>query len=146
MNNMKATVRCTSKVFPASPYGIQELRRSQFVEVFLPEQLFVPALESAAVWTGERRLLLAVLQEAVHTFLTYRDVVTQRRQRLFHEVQAWFWSEQSDWLYAFESICSHLHLDPDYIRRGLQRGQRPIEPLLHGFCEGDAPYSQQIER
>ena len=131
MNNMNATVRCTSKVFTASPYGTQELHRSQFVEVFLPEQLFIPALESAAVWTGERQLLLAVLQEAVHTFLTYRDAGTQRRQRLFHEVQAWFWSEQSDWLYAFESICLHLHLDPDYIRRGLQRWQRPIEPLLH---------------
>src|SRR5262245_37186605 len=39
----------------------------------LPEQFFCPSNESFAVWTGERRLLLAVLEEAVTSFLRYRN-------------------------------------------------------------------------
>ena len=129
MDRTNAATRYANQIATIPPFGMQEPHRSWSAERLLPQQLFVPALESAAVWTGERRLLLAVLQEAVHTFLTYRDAGTQRRQRLFHEVQAWFWSVQSDWLYAFESICLHLHLDPDYIRLGLQRWQYPIGSL-----------------
>jgi hypothetical protein len=69
-------------------------------------------------------LMFAVLQEAVHTYLTYRDVRTRRGRRLFEETRAWFWSRESSWLYAFESICQYLHLDPSYIRRGLEPGVR----------------------
>lgn len=129
MNRTNVAAHRTAQTSTVPPSGAQKQHWSWSMERLLPEQFFVPAWESAAAWTGERRLLCAVLQEAVHTFLKYRDARTERGQRLFREVQAWFWSEQGDWLYAFESICLHLHLDPDYIRRGLQWWQRPIEPL-----------------
>lgn len=129
MDRTKAATRSATRISTVPPFGMQEPHRSWSVERLLPEQFFVPAWESAVVWTGERRLLGAVLQEAVHTFLTYRDARTARGQRLFRETQEWFWSEDCDWLYAFESICLHLQLDPDYIRRGLQRWQRPVVSL-----------------
>ena len=129
MDCTNAAARHTNQISTIPPCGTQEPHRSWSVEQLLPEQYFVPAWESAAAWTGERWLLCAVLQEAVHTFLTYRDARTARRQRLFREAQEWFWSEDGDWLYAFKSICLHLHLDPDYIRRGLQRWQCPATSL-----------------
>lgn len=128
MDRTKAAARHANQISTVPPFGMQEPHRSWSLERLLPEQFFVPAWESAVVWTGARRLLCAVLQEAVHTFLTYRDARSAREQRLFREAQAWFWSEERDELYAFENICLHLYLDPDYIRRGLQRWQRPIEP------------------
>lgn len=130
MDRTNAVTRYATQISTVPPFGMQEPHRSWSAERLLPEQFFVPARESAAAWTGERLLLCTVLQEAVHTFLKYRDACTKRGQRLFRETQEWFWSEDCDWLYAFESICLHLHLDPDYIRRGLQRWQRPIDPLL----------------
>jgi hypothetical protein len=131
MNHTNTATRPANQISTVPLFGMQESQRSWSVERLLPEQFFVPAWESEAVWTGERRLLCAVLQEAVHAFLKYREVRTVRGHRLFREAQEWFWSEQCDGLYAFESICRHLHLDPDYIRQGLQRGQRPSGSLPH---------------
>jgi hypothetical protein len=90
-------------------------------EMTLPEQFFRAADQSFVVWTGERRLLLAVLEEAVESFFRYRDATTRRRQRLFNETVEWFWDHDQRWLYSFETICQHLDLDADYIRGGLQR-------------------------
>jgi hypothetical protein len=42
---------------------------------------------------------------------------------MFQEIYDWFWDKNRDWLYAFESICEYLDLDPDAIRRGLVRWQ-----------------------
>jgi hypothetical protein len=88
--------------------------------VILPEQFFCPGGESFAAWTGARRLLFAVLEEALKTFLRYRNNCSRRGQRLFRETVAWFSSTNQHWLYSFESICQHLSLDADYIRDGLR--------------------------
>jgi len=90
-------------------------------EAILPEQFFRLSQESHAVWTGERRLLLAVLTEAVDSFLRYRAATTRRGRRLFNETIEWFWLRDQSWLYSFETICHHLDLDADSIREGLRR-------------------------
>lgn len=96
-------------------------------ETLLPEQFLTSAYESRRVWTGERRLLLGVLEEAVHSFFQYRSARTSRGKQLFREAQEWLWSNDRRWLYSFENICAHLQLDPDYLRRGLQRWQQTAE-------------------
>jgi len=96
-------------------------------ETLLPEQFLTPAYESRRVWTGERRLLLGVLEEAVHSFFQYRSARTSRGKQLFREAQEWLWSNDRRWLYSFENICAHLQLDLDYLRRGLQRWQQTAE-------------------
>ena len=98
-----------------------ELPWSSDVEMTLPEQFFRPANQSFAVWTGERRLLLAVLEEAVESFFRYRSAATRRGQRLFNETVEWFWDHDQRWLYSFETICQHLGLDAEFIRGGLHR-------------------------
>jgi hypothetical protein len=90
-------------------------------DVMTPEQFFMPADRTAIAWTGERRLLLAVLENATASFLRYRNSQTKRGQRLFGEDEAWFMSSDQSWGCSFESICHQLNLDPDYIRRGLRQ-------------------------
>lgn len=90
-------------------------------EVMTPEQFFIPAHQTASAWPGERRLLLAVLEDAVASFLRYRTSRATRGRRLFREDEAWFMSSDQSWVFSFESICAQLHLDPDYIRRGLRQ-------------------------
>jgi len=51
-------------------------------------------------------------------------VDSRREKQLFREVEEWFLSQDTDWLYAFENICSHLGFDPGSIRTGLQRGHQ----------------------
>lgn len=95
-------------------------------EVLTPEQFFPSVMDSAATWSGERKLLLAVLQDAVATFFHYQHDPSTRGRRLFREIHEWFWSTDRQWLCAFESICDQLHLDADYIRRGLKQYYDPV--------------------
>ena len=94
-------------------------------EILTPEQFFQRATDSARMWTGERRLLAAVLHNAVETIFRYRHDYTPYGRRLFKEAHEWFWSAHTWGLYSFESICSHLQLEADYIRRGLRRWYDP---------------------
>lgn len=89
--------------------------------ILTPEQFFRRATDSARIWTGERRLLCAVLHNAVESLFRYQHDYTARGRRLFKETHDWFWSAHSRELYSFESICAHLHLDAGYIRCGLKR-------------------------
>jgi hypothetical protein len=107
-------------------------------EVLTPEQFFPLAKDSAAAWSGERRLLLAVLQDAVESFFRYRKDPTRRGRRLFRETHEWFWSTDRQWLCSFESICDNLHLDANYIRRGLKRYYDP-----EAFASLLSPVEQQ---
>ena len=116
-----------------SPSFSAETREPQSAiveECVLPEQFFKGAVESASHWTGERRLLLAVLENAAESFLRHRHATTRRGKRLFREDKEWFWAKDRGDLFSFESICGHLSLDPDYIRRGLKRAlQASADPI-----------------
>jgi len=91
-----------------------------------PEQ-FGPDSRSAMQQTGEYRLLVAVLQDALSTWFRYRHARRLRERRLFQEISEWFSDKRSNWPFAFECICDYLDLDPDYIRRGLVQWQ-PSSP------------------
>ncbi|MGE0680506.1 MAG: hypothetical protein AB7P69_06300 [Candidatus Binatia bacterium] len=80
----------------------------------LPSQFFLPAQESNDYWTGSRRLMLSVLQDALASWFRYRRDSSKRGRRLFRETQEWFWSSDQSWLYAFESICEHLGAQPEF--------------------------------
>lgn len=120
-----------------------DLAVSLVEELVFPEQFFTRAVESASHWTGERRLLLAVLQEAVDSFLRHRNATTRRGKRLFREDKEWFWAKDRDELLSFESICGHLNLDPDYIRLGLTRAlQETAQPVSLPQHEAGRPVRQ----
>jgi hypothetical protein len=72
---------------------------------------------------GEQRLLLAVLENAVVTFERYVAAFDTRGRRLFAEVEAWFASEDTEWMFSFVAVCNALDFDATYVRAGL-RGWR----------------------
>jgi hypothetical protein len=93
-----------------------------------PAQFFTDAIHSEAHWSGTRRLLFAVLQDAVACWFRYRNTRSSQGRQLFQEIRDWFLTKNRDSLYAFENICIHLNLDADYFRRGLMgqtSGQEP---------------------
>jgi hypothetical protein len=89
-------------------------------ETILPSQLIDRSHLGAAL-QPEKRLMLAVLEDAVATF--QRGTVSKTRQaaRDFDEVGTWFASDDVTWLYSFLNICAVLDFDADYLRRGLAR-------------------------
>ena len=70
---------------------------------------------------GEERLMLAVLANAIEDFQKYVLATDRRGQELFQEAEEWILETDSPSFFSFESICAHLQLDPDYVRRGFIR-------------------------
>ena len=86
-----------------------------YPDVVLPSQYFLTRRHQAP----EKRLMIAVLHDALDCLDKYRFATDKHDRRLFHETKEWFLSEEADWPYAFESICSVLDLDSTAVRQRL---------------------------
>jgi hypothetical protein len=89
-------------------------------EVILPTQ-FSEQVSLKHTDRGEKRLMLAVLEEAVGTFQRHVDAKSRHGQRVFREAEEWLWSNDTAWPFAFENICHALEIEPAFLRRGLER-------------------------
>jgi hypothetical protein len=69
--------------------------------------------------SGERRLMVAVLEDGVTTYCQHAAARSDRGRELFREAEAWIEDRGRSGLYAFENICDVLGLDADHLRRGL---------------------------
>jgi hypothetical protein len=69
----------------------------------------------------ERRLMLAVLQEAVDCFQENVFGRGRKAEELFKEAEDWFFDDDQEWPFSFLTICETCGLDPDYFRSGLLR-------------------------
>lgn len=91
---------------------------------------------------GERRLMLAVLEDAIRTvLLAQRSGVS--RKRLLREL-AWLRSSNVSEPFAFESICDVLGLDASYLRSRLVRGA--VVPIRAERSRGPRTGIRRAER
>jgi len=105
---------------------MEEMGRVQLEpDIILPGQ-FLPRTIS----TPEKRLLLAVLEEALWTFQRYVIATDRRSRALFAEVETWFASEDTVRLYSFLGICDALGIDASYVRSRLGRWLGTHQPGL----------------
>lgn len=72
----------------------------------------------------EKRLQLAVLEDAVLIFHRYAAAENSRARSLLDEVRAWTLSEDTSSPFAFQAICHSLNFDPEYVRGGLLESKR----------------------
>jgi hypothetical protein len=86
-------------------------------ETILPAQFGGGAFK--ADLQPEKRLMLAVLEDAVATFQKYALSTAPRASADFNEVQQWFAADDQLWPFSFVNICSVLGLDAGRMRRGL---------------------------
>jgi hypothetical protein len=78
--------------------------------------------------TPERRLLAAILRDAVDCYL--RDCFTKNRhrKRSFREAEEWFFKSDDYGVFSLENVCGILNIDPGYIRRSLIQYQQQNSP------------------
>jgi hypothetical protein len=69
----------------------------------------------------EKRLMLAILEDATHCYQDNLSARCGRARRLFTEAEDWIWEKSSDWAFSFRNICETLGFNPEYIREGLLR-------------------------
>jgi hypothetical protein len=94
-------------------------------EISCPDRLHVPRYmrdrSSPAELAPEKKLMLAVLEDAVRCFQTHHTARRGHHKREFEKAQRWLFGFGGDWVFSFESICSTLELNPQYVRSGLAR-------------------------
>ena len=74
----------------------------------------------------ERRLMVAVLEDAVHVYLKHVGATSEPARELFEEAAEWIEDRDATWFYSFENVCAVLDIDADYIRRGLRGHRRRV--------------------
>ncbi len=93
------------------------------VSLFQPDSLlpsqFFAALKQKAQACGERRLMVAILEDAIDCFQKYVRAADHRSRHLCAEAEKWFMSDDDSWPFSFVNICYTLDLHPGFLRRGL---------------------------
>jgi len=110
----------------------------------LPVQFFT-RLQRSAAWTGEQRLMAAVLEDAIAICCKPSPPTTSKGRTVLRESLRWVRSNDRKWIFSFLRICEMFDMDPSAIRRGIRirRGEeidaRPLPVVVLTATEVEAP-------
>ncbi|MBM4265763.1 MAG: hypothetical protein FJ144_03975 [Deltaproteobacteria bacterium] len=100
-------------------------------DVILPEQFYDRSVGMEDV-SGERALMLAVLEDGIRCFQEHIRSPRVRPRLLARQAEKWIRSSDWDWAFSFNNICESLALDPDSLRERLLTPQPcsegPVRP------------------
>lgn len=87
-------------------------------DVILPTQFYenATALDRA---TGEKALMLAVLEDGIRCFQEHLRNPRVRPRLLARQAERWIRSSDWDWPFSFNNVCESLELNPDCLRAKL---------------------------
>ena len=89
---------------------------------------FISARHRRAALSSEKRLMLAVLENALDYYRKYIIATDRIGRGLFTEAAEWIESTSNEDVFSFENISETLDINPDYLRRGLAAwGKRLLE-------------------
>ena len=87
-------------------------------DIFLPSQFYGTGGLSRQL-EGEKRLMIAVLKDAVECLEKYRGARSSSGRSHYQNALEWVQDKGTDWLFSFTNICDLLGFDPDYLREVL---------------------------
>jgi hypothetical protein len=109
------------------------------IELMMPAQFHMPASEA---WPGEKRLMLAVLTDAIEILLKGPGT-NGRRRGLYDETANWMRRNDTAWPYSFVNVCDVLGLDADAVR---QTVARRLDERARLWCAGGLTARDRSER
>jgi hypothetical protein len=89
-------------------------------DTLMPEQ-YLETFRRKLYLEPEKKLLLAVMEDAISCFQKYLFSKDGKGKALFLEAQEWILDEDTDWLFSFANVCEMLGFEPSYLRDGLLR-------------------------
>ena len=100
-----------------------------------------------------KRLMLAVLEDAMRCYQAYAGARSCAQRRLFVEAEAWFMDRKADGAFAFETVCETLGIEPSCLRQGLRRwrlqqldGMNPLRLARRSPVTGVGRISAPLKR
>jgi hypothetical protein len=96
--------------------------------------LFAPSIVTPDQYYDERRddstmrpikrLMLAILEDALRCLQKYAGVRSGARRRMFREAEYWLCHEGGHALFSFTMVCETLGIEPEYLRSGLRQWRK----------------------
>jgi hypothetical protein len=92
-------------------------------DVLTPGQYY-DARRNGSATAPVRRLMMAVLEDALRCFQNHSEAKSGSYKRLFNEVEQWLCSEEGDGPFSFETVCETLGIEPAFLRSGLRKWRK----------------------
>ncbi len=89
-------------------------------DTLLPEQ-YLDTFRRKLHLEPEKKLMLAILEDAIACFQKYVFARDGKGKALFREAEMWLEDKEGSGVFSFDSICELLGFDPEYLRRGLRQ-------------------------
>jgi hypothetical protein len=86
-------------------------------DTLLPEQ-YLDTFRRKLHLEPEKKLMLALLEDAIACYQKYLFARDSKGKALFEEAEEWV-RQPGGSVFAFDSVCELLGLNPDYLRRGM---------------------------
>ena len=95
------------------------------LDAILPVQFYDSGV-SLTQDEGIRRLLVAILEDAVRTFQSAQATkpLTKRQRAAIREVELWIYDASALSLFSYNNVCEFLGIDPDAFKMGLLEWRR----------------------
>jgi hypothetical protein len=105
-------------------------------DIFQPSQFYGAGGLSRQV-EGEKRLMIAILKDAVECLDKYRGAKSSSGRTHYQNALEWIQDPGTEWLFAFTNICDLLGFDPDYLRAVLLKREnkytKPVQGQVYSF-------------
>ncbi|HUA33552.1 MAG TPA: hypothetical protein VMA09_08095 [Candidatus Binataceae bacterium] len=99
-----------------------ELATEDLTDGILPSQYNDLVRRLSPIAEGEYRLLWAILEDAIRTYLANRSCSNAAERRKFEDVRDWFEPAQAEAraLFDFQNVCDLLGIDSRRLLKGLK--------------------------
>ena len=88
-------------------------------DVLTPEQFYDSRRDDSAI-RPVKKLMMAILEDALRCFQNNADAKGGARKRLFQEAETWLCGEGGEGPFSFETVCETLNIEPQFLRKGLK--------------------------
>ena len=88
-------------------------------DIVTPQQFYDQRRDDSAI-APVKRLMMAILEDALRCFQNNADAHSGPRKRLFVEAEQWLCTDRGDGPFSFETVCETLGIEPQYLRSGLR--------------------------
>ena len=122
--------------------GVAHSYDEKIASLFQPDTLlsaqYFDTLRRKTLLEPEKRLLLAILEDAINCYQDNLFSQRPKNKRLFEETEEWITTPGSNWIFSFDNVCETLGFNPEYARRGLlqwKEMKRRKQPQSGGWDE-----------
>lgn len=111
-------------------------------DIFLPSQFYGTGGLSRQL-EGEKRLMIAILKDAVECLDKYRGARNSAGRSHYENALEWVQDKGTEWLFSFTNICDLLGFDPDYVREVLLKRENRYVKHVSGSIYSFPALSEQ---